>query len=393
MTSPFGTISTKVALNNSTAYEVQTKNPVLGKGEPFYELDSGAVKVGDGVRPYNSLPYAGIVNGIGPEGPEGPEGEQGETGPTGPSAYDEAVANGFVGSESAWLTSLIGKSAYAVAVAGGFVGDQAAWLASLVGPQGDQGIPGDAGTLATPTVAGVIKMAGVLTGDPNAPSLANNSVTNSHIADGSLAQEKLAGTGTFSTWLTSVQNTANAAQVASQKGVANGYASLDSSGLVPAAQLPSYVDDVLEYANLAGFPGSGTTGKIYVAIDTGKTYRWSGSAYVEISASDVNSVAGKTGVVTLVVNDISNATTTGKAVMLATSAANARTLIGAGTSDLAIGTTSTTAMAGDKTAAGLGGVACASGQTGQVDWIGTQAQYDALSSGVKNTWGFKAWIV
>ncbi|CAB5225744.1 hypothetical protein UFOVP758_14 [uncultured Caudovirales phage] len=72
---------------------------------------------------------------------------------------------------------------------------------------------------------------------------------------------------------------------AANKGQANGYASLDSSGLVPSSQLPSYVDDVLEYANLASLPGTGATGKIYVAIDTGKTYRWSGSAYVEISAS------------------------------------------------------------------------------------------------------------
>lgn len=68
-------------------------------------------------------------------------------------------------------------------------------------------------------------------------------------------------------------------------GVANGVASLDASGLVPSTQLPSYVDDVLEYADLAAFPATGAMGKIYVAIDTGKTYRWSGSVYVEISAS------------------------------------------------------------------------------------------------------------
>lgn len=68
-------------------------------------------------------------------------------------------------------------------------------------------------------------------------------------------------------------------------GVANGVASLDSGGKVPAAQLPSYVDDVLEFANLAGFPGTGETGKIYVAIDTGYTYRWSGSAYVRVGAA------------------------------------------------------------------------------------------------------------
>lgn len=53
-------------------------------------------------------------------------------------------------------------------------------------------------------------------------------------------------------------------------------------GKVPSAQLPSYVDDVEEYANLASFPVTGETGKIYLALDTNKTYRWSGSAYVEL---------------------------------------------------------------------------------------------------------------
>jgi hypothetical protein len=74
-------------------------------------------------------------------------------------------------------------------------------------------------------------------------------------------------------------------EVTSAKGQANGYASLDSSGLVPSSQLPSYVDDVIEAANFAALPGTGETSKIYVALDNGKIYRWSGSAYVEISAS------------------------------------------------------------------------------------------------------------
>lgn len=87
-------------------------------------------------------------------------------------------------------------------------------------------------------------------------------------------------------------------------GVAGGVATLDGSGLVPSAQLPSYVDDVVEYANLAGFPGTGEAGKIYVALDTNKTYRWSGSAYVFITSGAVDSVAGKTGVVTLVKADV-----------------------------------------------------------------------------------------
>lgn len=54
---------------------------------------------------------------------------------------------------------------------------------------------------------------------------------------------------------------------------------------IPSSLLPSYVDDVLEYATKANFPATGETGKIYVDVATNKTYRWSGSAYTEISAS------------------------------------------------------------------------------------------------------------
>lgn len=72
---------------------------------------------------------------------------------------------------------------------------------------------------------------------------------------------------------------------ASEKGEANGVAELDSTGKVPTSQLPSYVDDVLEYSSQSAFPETGETGKIYVALDINLTYRWSGSAYVEISPS------------------------------------------------------------------------------------------------------------
>lgn len=63
------------------------------------------------------------------------------------------------------------------------------------------------------------------------------------------------------------------------------FATLGSDGKVPASQLPSYVDDVVEYSAKANFPAKGETGKIYVDLSTNKTYRWGGSAYVEISAS------------------------------------------------------------------------------------------------------------
>lgn len=57
------------------------------------------------------------------------------------------------------------------------------------------------------------------------------------------------------------------------------------SGTISSANLPSYVDDVLEYASKANFPAKGETGKIYVDTATNLTYRWSGTAYVEISPS------------------------------------------------------------------------------------------------------------
>lgn len=71
----------------------------------------------------------------------------------------------------------------------------------------------------------------------------------------------------------------------SSVGSANGVAGLDANGKVPSSQLPSYVDDVLEYASQSAFPAEGERGKIYVATDTNKQYRWSGTQYVEISES------------------------------------------------------------------------------------------------------------
>lgn len=70
-----------------------------------------------------------------------------------------------------------------------------------------------------------------------------------------------------------------------QIGAFNGVAGLDAAGKVPSSQLPSYVDDVLEYDSRSTFPGMGLSGIIYIAKDTNLTYRWSGSAYVEISQS------------------------------------------------------------------------------------------------------------
>lgn len=102
-------------------------------------------------------------------------------------------------------------------------------------------------------------------------------------------------TTTDKTSLVAAVNELNGGKVSnSEVGVANGVAELDVNGKVPASQLPSFVDDVIEgyYYNSAFYEDAGhtilitgETGKIYIDLDTNKTYRWSGSVYAEISES------------------------------------------------------------------------------------------------------------
>ncbi len=147
-----------------------------------------------------------LARGVpGPKGNTGEKGDQGSTGSSGLSAYQVAVAGGFVGTEAQWLASLVGEqgpqgepgqdgadstvpgpkgdpgepgqdgaSAYAVALANGFVGTEAQWLASLVGEQGPQGEPGQDG--ADSTVPGP-------KGDPGEPGQdgSDASVTSANI--------------------------------------------------------------------------------------------------------------------------------------------------------------------------------------------------------------------
>lgn len=118
--------------------------------------------------------------------------------------------------------------------------------------------------------------------------------------------------------------------VEAKRGVANGIASLDGDGKVPASQLPSYVDDVLEgyyvdethfaekYIEDAPVYYTPEKGKIYVDISTdtdysGKTYRWSGTKYAVISETlalgEVTGTAydgGKGKKTTNTVNSLSN---------------------------------------------------------------------------------------
>ena len=165
----------------------------------------------------------------GPTGPQGPQGDKGDTGLTG-----QTGPTGNQGTQ-------------------GIQGIQG--IVGLTGPQGATGPQGPQGTTDTSVVNGLI----------------DSRVNKSFVDNLNVDADTLDGINS-----TSFEQTSN-------KNQNNGYAGLDSAGKVATAQLPSYVDDVEEYANFASFPGTGETGKIYIAIDTGDVYRWSGSAYVQIN--------------------------------------------------------------------------------------------------------------
>jgi hypothetical protein len=92
--------------------------------------------------------------------------------------------------------------------------------------------------------------------------------------------------------VTNLQSELNAKINSTSIGIANGVAGLDADGKVPATQLPSYVDDIIEAVDLTALnalqAADKQTGKIYVTTTDDKTYRWSGSAFVEVSAALAN---------------------------------------------------------------------------------------------------------
>lgn len=116
-----------------------------------------------------------------------------------------------------------------------------------------------------------------------------------------------------------------------ERGVSGGIPTLDEFARIPASQLPSYVDDVLEYATTAQFPATGEGGKIYIAINQGtaanptRQYRWTGSVYAEINPSPGTTDALTEGSTNLYFNEsrVRNTVLTG--LSLASSAAVAAT--------------------------------------------------------------------
>lgn len=174
-------------------------------------------------------------------------------------------------------------------------------------------------------------------------------------------------------------------------------ASKITTGVFDAARLPSYVDDVLEYTNLAAFPASGETGKIYVDLTTNKTYRWSGTVYVYITSGAVDSVAGKTGVVTLVKGDVGLGNVENTALSTWSGSTNITTLgtVSSGTwnaTNVALSKGGTNASL----TATLGGVVYSTATKLAITSAGTAGQVLTSNGAAAPTWqdaaGGSAWI-
>jgi len=177
----------------------------------------------------------------GPAGPTGPQGSIGNTGAQG--------SQGIQGSQG-----LLGPTGNT-----GSKGND-----GIQGPTGSQGPTGTTGATGAAGASGVVSDATVF-------PIIDSRVTKNYVNNLNVDADTLDNL-----------NSTSFEQI-SRKNTNNGYAGLDAAGKVAVAQLPSYVDDVEEYANFAGFPATGEAGKIYVAIDTGDVYRWAGSAYVQIN--------------------------------------------------------------------------------------------------------------
>lgn len=123
-----------------------------------------------------------------------------------------------------------------------------------------------------------------------AATYASNAAEEASARVGDLSDQVITLDSTLRSEVTTIKASVNSVNtkvinLENQVGAASGIAPLGPDGRIPSSNLPSYVDDVLEYDSIEEFPSEGEEGKIYVAKDTNLTYRWSGTQYIEISPS------------------------------------------------------------------------------------------------------------
>ena len=289
------TLNTRVICKVDTAAKWASSSLVLLKGEIAIEADTRKFKIGDGVKTFSQLEYAAQL-------------------PTKISSQNPSATDTGYEVGSLWMNSTDGstyilqtndaeptwvKLAKFSDLAAGDFGDMHARDYDTDG----NGSVDKADTLKNSDGSFLS------VNDANTDGLWTASKTDQTITEGLALKADKADTYTKSDVDGKLDLKANAAEVynkgevdgfiavkadkteldnyilLTQKGTADGVATLDSSGKIPTSQLPSYVSDVVEAENKEAFPSEGEASKIYVAKDTNKTYRWSGSQYVEISAS------------------------------------------------------------------------------------------------------------
>lgn len=321
MSYPYKTI----LLRRGTASEWVLVNPVLNLGEPGYETDTKKLKIGNGTDSWTLLPYLAGDSGepvIVDEDIDDRVAQLLQAGTNVSIQYDDENNRLIISAASVPTDPLIiNQQVDTLLRAGDYINlnynDSDALTISVVGVQPSGSYAAAAHSHA---ISDVTNLSVALSGKA---ALSHNH----EIADINLLQTAL-----------------------NSKQASGNYATL-VDGQVPVGQLPGFVQDIEEYTSLSSFPPDGSTAKMYLALDTSKIYRWSGSTYVEIigapgstdaipegltnryftsarasASSPVQTVAGRTGNIVLGKSDVNlgnvdNTADTDKPISTATATA------------------------------------------------------------------------
>jgi len=291
-----GATSTLVGVTISATGE---RGPT-GQAGPANSLSIGTVVGGSlasatitGSAPSQTLNLVLPKGDTGSQGPQGPQGPAGSNGgvslsdstpqslgtasagtSTTASRSDHVHSSPTISGISGLQAALDGKSGISHTHTASQITDRStALVTSVNGQTGDVTVSGGSGSSYTLPTASSTTLGGV--------KVSGGGIS---ISSGVLAADVTSVAGRTGSVTLAISDVSGLQSALDGKQASGTYATL-VSGTVPSAQLPSYVDDVLEYANAAAFPSSGDTGKIYVALDTNKISRWSGSTYIEISPS------------------------------------------------------------------------------------------------------------
>ncbi|ADU36236.1 hypothetical protein [Variovorax paradoxus] len=214
------------------------------------------------------------------QGPPGPPGADGDPGPPGTTDYNDLINTPTLGSAAAQNVEFF-AAATSLITTNSNVGSLSTSTST-----GWSTATSRIASLSTVLSAASSNVSSLSTSTSSGLSTSTSSINSLSTSTSSGLSTSVSGIASLST-STSSALSAVAVSLAGKVDTAQvgiGVAPL-VAGLVPSIYLPSYVDDVLEFASLGSFPGAGEAGKIYIALDTSRQYRWSGSAYTELLAS------------------------------------------------------------------------------------------------------------